>query len=234
MTSGIYVIENKKNHKKYVGSGKNVEKRMRESHHTSPVIHNAITKYGKESFDRYIIRYCSIDELYLLEQYYIKKLYSHISEWGYNISWGGESGMRGRHHSERSRKKISESRLLLDWHPSKEQRKQHSERMTGKGNPHYGVPVYHSEEQKEIWRKNRIGSGASRFGKKNSKATSKYFGVSKVVRKNGSIYWQVLFVMNKKREYVGCFKTELEAAYAYDKYIKKYDFNRPLNFPDKK
>ena len=55
---------------------------------------------------------------------------------------------------------------------------------------------------------------------------SKYRGVSR----NGKT-WQVLIMINRNKNYIGNFKSEVEAAKAYDEYAMKYHKNKArLNF----
>lgn len=93
---GIYKIENKLNHKIYIGQSIDIKKRWREhnfaSFHPSSkdynmVIHKAIRKYGKSKFDYSIIEECSKEELNSREIYWINFFdsYNH----GYNCSKGG-------------------------------------------------------------------------------------------------------------------------------------------------
>ena len=58
---------------------------------------------------------------------------------------------------------------------------------------------------------------------------SKYRGVSR----NGKT-WQVLIMINRNKNYIGNFKSEEEAAKAYDEYAMKYHKNKArLNFSHK-
>lgn len=41
--------------------------------------------------------------------------------------------------------------------------------------------------------------------------------------------WGAQVKVNKKQKYIGCYKTEIEAAYAYNKYVVEHKLNRPLN-----
>ena len=109
--SGIYVIENLINGKKYVGQGKDVHKRMNEDHHGSAPLQSAIEKYGKENFTRYVVEYCDYDKELLTKReiYYIDILHSHISEWGYNIM-RGDDVTGGMTHTEESIQKIIENK----------------------------------------------------------------------------------------------------------------------------
>lgn len=110
MTSGIYCIENKINGKKYVGQSRiDVNKRMNDSHKECKYLVYAIKKYGKENFKSFIIEYCDIKDLNDREKYWIKEMRSHVSENGYNISWGGLNPMEGRKHTKESKKKISDA-----------------------------------------------------------------------------------------------------------------------------
>ncbi len=69
--------------------------------------HNAIKKYGIENFKWEIIDVCNDrKELNEKESFYIKK-YNTIHPNGYNLTWGGESGIP----SAETRKKLSLSRI---------------------------------------------------------------------------------------------------------------------------
>ena len=113
--SGIYCFENSINNKKYIGQSQNLENRI-DGHlnllkydcDDSSALQNAYNKYGLESFKIWIIELCKVELLNERESYWIKELHSHRSEWGYNISWGGEKGLRGFKHSNESKKKMSE------------------------------------------------------------------------------------------------------------------------------
>lgn len=75
----IYVGKSKFNNDEYLGSGY--------------LIKAAIKKYGKCNFVKEIIDIAvNFDELNAKETFWIKKLKSHVSEGGYNITWGGEGG----------------------------------------------------------------------------------------------------------------------------------------------
>ena len=63
--------------------------------------------------------------------------------------------------------------------------------------------------------------------KKNDIRRSKFRGVSR----NGN-KWQALIMINRKKNFIGNFNSEEEAANAYDEYAMKYHKNKArLNFP---
>ena len=76
--SGIYCIENKINHKSYIGSSKNLYQRLlkhfallRHNKHENAYLQNAWNKYGESSFEWSIIEICDISILTEREQYCI-------------------------------------------------------------------------------------------------------------------------------------------------------------------
>lgn len=107
MTSGIYVIENTINGKKYVGQSISLERRIRENHDECLALYGAICKYGIENFQINIIEECHELELNEREIYYIELLESHVTKNGYNITFGGSGVMRNRNHSQETKEKLS-------------------------------------------------------------------------------------------------------------------------------
>jgi group I intron endonuclease len=137
--SGIYCFENLINNKKYIGQADNLYHRV--SHHRSYLrggydgcnaLQNSWNKYGEDNFDIYLIEECSIELLDEREVYWIKELHTHTTEGGLNISWGGDAPMRGRNHTDESKKKISEN----------------SATPSGELNRQYGIPRTDEEKMK--------------------------------------------------------------------------------------
>jgi group I intron endonuclease len=87
------------------------------------MLNNAIKKYGIQNFIRGIIEYINPDEWQEKEQYWIKEMRSHINEWGYNLTYGGD-GMLGNKHTEETKEKIKSSNKKT-W-KNEELRKTHS------------------------------------------------------------------------------------------------------------
>lgn len=118
----IYCVTNKINGKRYVGQtiDYSTRKDRHLKYHTDEhsVLHKAIEKYGSENFEMVpIVEFTAINEavrrkiLDFLEVFYIKKYQTLTTQHGYNLTAGG-GGMSGFHHSEKARKKMSESQKL--------------------------------------------------------------------------------------------------------------------------
>jgi group I intron endonuclease len=124
----------------------------------------------------------------------------------------GNKNMLGKHHSEKSKKQMSDKRTGI---PMEDKVKQKiSDTMKG-------VPK--SEETKENMSK-------SRLFKKQKNSSSKYLGV---YFREDRQKWRVAIIYNKKRINVGTFKTEKEAAEAYNKkVIELYGDEAILNIID--
>ena len=199
--SGIYCIENLLNGKKYIGLGKDVYDRMNSNHKGVVALYNAIKKYGKEKFKRYVVEYCSKDDLLDREEFWIKELHSLTTEWGYNSLPRGAVCEGGWHHGESAKKKIREFR-------------------TGK---------HLSDIAKEKVSKTHSGKNNYAFGKKKENSSSKFFGVFKDSRKDGHVYWKAGLTLNGKFRNIGEYSAEIDAAKAYDNYVIENLLPNPLN-----
>ena len=239
--SGIYVIRNKENGKEYYGQGLNVEKRMWQYHKNCKVLNRALKKYGEEKFERKIVIYCEEQELTRIETACIKIFHSHVTEGGYNISWGGNTPMRGRKRTKK-------------W------RKNHSERMSGENHPFWGThrsletikkismantgktPSKKTRKNMSVAAQKRIHTPEENMkisntmlgkqrGRKNVKnKTSVYLGVCKEKRRKSFTiqitYKQIVYHL------VYC-KSEIDAAKIYDSAIFfLYGEKAILNFPE--
>ena len=84
---GIYCIENRLNHKKYIGQSIDISRRWMQHKQQNMIardtfLYNAIKKYGIESFDFYILEECNEEILNEKEMFWIQKL--NAIEEGYN------------------------------------------------------------------------------------------------------------------------------------------------------
>lgn len=111
----VYVITNTINYKVYVGQ--TIDPYNRWSAHRCQAkrevlqyaIYKAIRKYGIDSFQFCLIEICkSQSEADLSEIYWIDKFDSRNNESGYNLAVGGNVNT-GWHHTEESKRKISQS-----------------------------------------------------------------------------------------------------------------------------
>lgn len=129
MDSGIYCIRNIINNKMYIGSAKNFQNRktrhfrsLEKNNHHSILLQRAYNKYGKENFVFEVLEECEYEKVLEIEQIYLDNLKPFDGN-GYNVSRGatscvcvgknngmyGKSAMRGRKHTEESKKKMSEA-----------------------------------------------------------------------------------------------------------------------------
>jgi len=238
MESGVYYIRNKINGKTYIGQGQDVKKRMFLYHANSKALLNAFKSYGEENFEREVIEYCSIEELDALETYYIKEWNTLVPN-GYNISQGGNAPMRGRYHSKKSKKKISDNS------PDHNGENNPMFGKTGDKNPFFGRT--HTDDSKRkmseshtgqlvgekngMYGKDMSGKNNARFGNKSDDASSKYYGV--YLFRNGKYnYWRAKICIKGKNIHIGQYGSEIEAAIGYDHYVIEHKLDYPLNFPE--
>lgn len=250
MNTGIYCIENLINGKKYIGQSNNLQRRMKAHHKGCIALNDAIKKYGEENFKRYVLIYCEEWELDRLEIECIKTFHSHVTDSGYNISFGGDAPMRGRKLSEETIEKISGKNNHGYGKPrSEETRKKISKAQSGEKGNNFGKSI--PEETKKKIREALVGRTHSKetrkkisdnhpdfsgennpnFGKKWENATSNYYGVC-YIKCGNYYYWASNVSVNNKTIRIGYYKTELDAALAYDNYIKDNNLPHPLNFPE--
>lgn len=145
---GIYILANKVNGKQYVGCSSDVPYRVNWHLNlystSSPAIHKAIKKYGRDAFDVEIIPYPGISDeaLNAVEIWKIKQL-NTISPNGYNLTKGGE-GVTG---------------LNIGKKFSKEHRIKISKANSGENNPFYGKS--HAPETRKKMSENSAVKGKS-------------------------------------------------------------------------
>jgi group I intron endonuclease len=169
--SAIYCFENIWNGKKYIGQAQNIDYRtkrhlreLRKGCDDTVALQNAWNKYGEKNFKFYIIEECPINLLNEREIFWIKELHSHVSEWGYNISWGGDSVMRGRHHTKETKEKISKNSPDKHGENGSFYGRKHTEEslrkisenhvdVSGEKNPMFGKK--HTEETRKLMSDNR-------------------------------------------------------------------------------
>ena len=117
----VYCIKNTVNNKEYIGlTTRTLEKRWKQHIYESnkqdswewnTPLGNAIKKYGKDSFQIFVLEECSSEtELKQKEIQLIKERKSLASETGYNLTLGGD-GRLGYKLSKETKRKIGEGNL---------------------------------------------------------------------------------------------------------------------------
>jgi len=181
----IYMLENCVNGKLYIGQTIQCMK-VRLNYHFSnsgsPMIHNALNKYGRSNFNTIILCECSSkEELDKMEKYYIKYYDSTNRKFGYNISEGGD-GTHGYRHTQKAKDAMSKFR---------------KGKFTGKNNHFYGKT--HTPEVKYKMKKcylivfpnnhEEIIHGMKEFCKKHNLNRSHMCSVAKGTRKHHKGFW---------------------------------------------
>lgn len=160
MVGYIYLITDTTNGMKYAGKHHyHIEGQLDPNYHGSGVIIKNIYKKRPETLKEEYIKTCySEEEMCSDEKYYIK-LFKTLWPNGYNLTEGGDGGeipceevrkkmsmkLKGRHISEETRKKMSESKKNI----SDETRKKMSEarkKLYSSGTKHPMLGKHHSEE----------------------------------------------------------------------------------------
>lgn len=94
MTCGVYKIENKINHKVYIGRSNDISRRFQEHQRDykkkKKVLYSAMRKYGLDNFDFQLLEQCSYEESFEKEKMYIQDYDAYLN--GYNATLGGEDG----------------------------------------------------------------------------------------------------------------------------------------------
>ena len=152
----VYITTNLINGKKYIGK-RSLPEFDTKYLGSGKLLKRAIKKYGRENFKCEVIKWCETEEdLNNSERYYIKQYNAQKNNMFYNISEGGDWGNvtrgmtteeyeewkrkinpRGRHHSEETKKKISEARTGIKYSEKTIQKMR--ENNLGKNNPMYGT-----------------------------------------------------------------------------------------------
>ncbi len=152
--TGIYIITNLINGKRYIGQSIDIKRRFWDhrcvSHERNRHLRFALMKYGKENFKYEVLEECKEDELDEREKFYIEKLNPE-----YNVLEGGQSSRGGM--TDEIKAALSESGKR-QWENLPEDRKKQivSNNLVG---PRKGHPV--SEDTREKLRKANIGKKQS-------------------------------------------------------------------------
>lgn len=178
MIGYIYLIIDLTNWKKYVGQHHYHLEKLDSNYHGSGTIISKIYKKRPHTLKEVYLKTCyTQEELDEWEQYYIN-FYNTLSPNGYNLQEGGRGGVP----SEDARRKMSEShkRLLsrekhpmLGKHHSEESKKKMSNAKKGKPSHNKGKPMSEETKKKLSESKKGLQSGEKNpmFGKHHSDET---------------------------------------------------------------
>lgn len=119
MGCGIYLIENKVNNKKYVGSSIDIPVRimnhkysLRKNYHPNDYLQNSYNKYGEDNFVFTVLILCDEVELVDNENFYITKFNSNDLTVGYNLATVNE--FRRNNYNEEVKIKNSKHNLKVN------------------------------------------------------------------------------------------------------------------------
>lgn len=257
---GIYKITSPTN-KIYIGQSVDIERRWNNHKSMpisdkGHLLYNSFLSHGVDSHKFEILERCSKEMLNEREIYYIEKYQTFDTEHGLNLTKGGDSKVV---FSKKTLQKMSEAKKgvrpkhLIGYKHSKETRDILREKSMGNKN---WLGKNHSEETKEKIRQAKLGTKASKetreklskaskgrkyppeFGERASldhmgtkpkrPTSSKFYGVCYLSTRN---QWVARTTLLRKRKHIGTFKTEIEAAKAYDNFVKEnIPYKIPLNF----
>lgn len=172
--NSVYIVENTKNNKLYVGvTTKTPDKRFREHCINAKcgleyALHHSIRKYGEKTFEvNTLERFESKEKAFKAEQKWIKLFNTYEGTHGYNLTEGGDCGpiMKGRDNPMYGRNRTF----------SKETKQKMSESHTGRSM---------SEEHKERIAKANTGKTYSKERKQNISESHKGKTLSEKHKKN--------------------------------------------------
>lgn len=208
----------------------------------SSMFSSAVEKYGLEKFTYEVLELCDSDQLDEREVYWISYYgtFPPSRGYGYNLTSGG-----GHYEvSDETREKLSECRKGdKNWnsshrgelHPlygkkiSEEHKRKISEAKKNGSHPTRGKHL--PSEWVENLRLGMIGTHNT-LGKKSKSASSKFHGVRLNKNKRVSDNWIAYTKWESRGIHIGTYPTEVDAAKAYDAYVREYNLPHPLNFPD--
>lgn len=156
---GVYCIRNIVNNKIYVGSSKNLYRRLHTHYlrlenktHINSHLQNAYNLYSSEKFEVEILEFC--DNWLKKEQYWIDFYKPYDREIGYNNTCKVDSSY-GYKHTDEAKEKMRAAKLGTK--QSLESIKKRAEKLRGKKR---------TDEQKSKLRESKIGDKNPNFGKK--------------------------------------------------------------------
>lgn len=175
---GIYIFKNIKEKKVYIGQSSRLEERFKEHYYKIRIYKDKFhinLRENPDDFEYSVIEYCNVEELDSKELYWMN-WYKNEGWELYNVCLRKMPNNRGKHRSEETRKKISEScKGRETWNKGiswcEESKKKMSKSRKGKytGENSFMFGKHHSEEtRKKISESNKgkqAGENNPMFGK---------------------------------------------------------------------
>ena len=138
--TGIYMIKNKIDGKKYYGSAKDIKIRwnrhkndLNKNQHQNVKLQRAWNKYGSENFDFEILEECAYDDLLIIEQKYLDQ----NPEYNIGKKSSGGDNLTNNPNKDKIVKKIKNGLIIRYSKLTKEEKKKISENLQGDKNPNW-------------------------------------------------------------------------------------------------
>ena len=164
----IYKSTNLDNNKSYIGqtvqelTTRIVQHKSDANRGLTDYFHRAIAKYGIDTFEWKVLRFCDYAEsLNAFEQYYILLYDTNNRKFGYNLQTGGGDyrhanetkkkigkKSKGRYHSDISKEKNRQSHIGKPM--AEDTKKKLSKSISGKNHWNWGGTCIHTEETKKL------------------------------------------------------------------------------------
>ena len=223
----IHIFEN---YKCYIGQTKNIEERWRCNGigYKTQVVYRPIEKYGWTNTSHIVIcNGLTKEQVDDMEVALISLFKSNNKEFGYNVANGGDGVGK---HSEETKNKISETRKgkcvgeknpMYGKHHSDESRKKMSE--VKKGEKHYLYGKHHSDEsRKKMSEARRKHVGENSPNAKKVLCNRQIFTTAKECAKFYNVNYNTILAWLRGRNKVPCEFIELELRYATQDDIDTY------------
>lgn len=186
--TGIYMIKNKINKKKYYGSAKDITKRwkrhindLNKNQHQNIKLQRSWNKYGSDNFEFIVLEECLFEELLIIEQKYLDQ----NPEFNIGKKSSGGDNLSNNPNRKKIIKKIVNGLVTRYKNQTEEEKKERSEKLKGDKNPNWrgGTSKKHCSCGVEIGPNNKTcikcrdmgGKNNPNYGKPMSDKQKKYY-----------------------------------------------------------
>lgn len=173
IASGIYMILNLLNGKRYIGSAVNLRMRrhdhfsaLRRGTHKNPHLQNAFNKYGENTFGWVGLEYIEdIESLLLWEDIYLKMYWPTGLLYNHCPTAGSMLGFKHEKESKETRRKKSKAALARWADPEYRRNQLDTNPMLKSGEQHPRYGTHHGAETKQKMSKAKMGERNPNYGK---------------------------------------------------------------------